>query len=465
VSVLIKIALRNVIKNKRRSLLIGLAIFISCFILLVSNAVGNGTAEAILSEYYYQQAGDVVLLWENAMKIENDSPSRIYISAFDADKEKQNKVALARLHEFLSQHNSEIKDMYRVVRRPVVIELPRDMINANVYGMEDREWAFLRQKRLVNLEQGGFDPQARYTVIISQLVASSNGLKVGDWITLDATSAYGAQNSLDFKVTGIYKNGVPWNNDYIYMWDRDARVLYDFDPEDFDSMRIYLKDPSRSTEFAEQLDSYLTSGSNVLRALPGKTATVFFSQQADFFKSLYTFFVIFLLVIIAFGIRATVRLNLFERMREFGTLRAIGYNRTQNFFIIFCEIFLLAFFSLFSALICTVLLIFIVGQSGIYIGSGAISYLFGGDYLYPVLYTQDLLLALVVILALSLLAPLKPGLKLCFQKITDTLRKYQQRSPLTIIILKSVFRRGRGLRALWAGGTGSGGQVSGRTKR
>jgi hypothetical protein len=107
----------------------------------------------------------------------------------------------------------------------------------------------------------------------------------------------------------------------------------------------------------------------------------------------------------------------------------------------------------------------IVGQSGIYIGSGAISYLFGGDYLYPVLYTQDLLLALVVILALSLLAPLKPGLKLCFQKITDTLRKYQQRSPLTIIILKSLFRRGRGLRALRAGGTGSGGQGSGRTKR
>jgi hypothetical protein len=56
-------------------------------------------------------------------------------------------------------------------------------------------------------------------------------------------------------------------------------------------------------------------------------------------------------------------------------------------------------------------------------------------------------------------------LKLCFQKITDTLRKYQQRSPLTIIILKSLFRRGRGLRALRAGGTGSGGQGSGRTKR
>jgi len=452
VSVLITIAFRNIIKNKRRSLLIGLAIFISCFILLLSNAVGNGTAEAILSEYYYQQAGDVVLLWENAVKIENDSPSRIYLSTFEADKVKQNKTALARLHEFLTQHRGEIKDMYRVIRRPVVMALPHDMINVNVYGMEEREWPFLQKKRLVNLEQGEFNPENRYTVLISRLIASSNGLTVGDWITLNATSAYGAQNSLDFKISGIYKNGVPWDNDYIYMWERDARVLYDFDPEDFDSMRIYLNNPGESKEFADQLDNYLTAGgSNVLRALPGSTASVFFSQQAEFFKSLYTFFVIFLLVIIAFGIRATVRLNLFERMREFGTLRAIGYNRMQNFFIIFCEIFLLAFFSLFSALVCTILLLAIVGQNGIYIGSGAISYLFGGDYLYPMLYVRDMLFALIVILILSLLAPFKPGLKLCFQKITDTLRKYQERSPLTLLILKSMLRSRRRPRRAQAG--------------
>ncbi|MEJ2662758.1 MAG: hypothetical protein P8107_01755, partial [Spirochaetia bacterium] len=171
-SVLITIAFRNIIKNKRRSLLIGLAIFISCFILLLSNAVGNGTAEAILSEYYYQQAGDVVLLWENAVKIENDSPSRIYLSTFEADKVKQNKTALARLHEFLTQHRGEIKDMYRVIRRPVVMALPHDMINVNVYGMEEREWPFLQKKRLVNLEQGEFNPENRYTVLISRLIAS-----------------------------------------------------------------------------------------------------------------------------------------------------------------------------------------------------------------------------------------------------------------------------------------------------
>jgi putative ABC transport system permease protein len=438
---LIIIACRNIIKNKKRSLFIGTAIFISCFFLLISNAVGNGTADAIVKEYYYQQAGDVVLLWEKALEIEKDSPSRIYLSQFEADKVRENKQALAKLESFLKQHTSDIRQSFQVVRRGVLLVTSEDIINANVYGMSDGEWEFLQQKKLIQLEQGEFDPHEDYTIIISRLIADTNNLKVGDWVTLDATSAYGANNSLEYKISAVYRNGVPWNNDYIYMTEKDARLLYDFDPEDFDSMRIYLKNPDTSEVFARTLDTSLTETSSVLRALEGKEACVFFTQQAEFFKSLYTFFVIFLLIIIGFGIRATVRMNLFERMREFGTLRAIGYNRRQNFFIIFCEIFLLALFSLLGAFILSTFIVLITSQTGIYVGSGAASWLFGGDYLYPKLEYQDVLFALAVIFILSLLAPFKPGLKLCYQKITDILLKRQEKTLLVVLMIKNIFRR------------------------
>jgi putative ABC transport system permease protein len=438
---LVQIALRNIIKNKKRSFYIGLAIFISCFILLLSNSIGNGTAQAILNEYYYQQAGDVVLLWENALEVEKDSPSRIYISMFEAEKEKENKKALKRLHTFLSEHESVIDHSFQVVRRGVVLATEDNMVNVNVLSVSKAEWKLFKEKRLVELEQGTFGAGADSSVMISQLIAESNNLKIDDWITLESVTAYGANNSLDFKISGIYKNGIPWNNDYIYLSDQDARFLYDFDPEDFDSMRIYLKDATMSADFARTLDSYLRQETPVLRALPGKEASVFFTQQADFFKSLYTFFVVFLIIIIGFGIRATVRMNLFERMSEFGTLRAIGFNRRQNFFIIFCEIFLLAFFSLLCAFLSSTAIILIVSQTGIYIGSGPISYLFGGDYLHPLFKIDDALFALAVIFILSLMAPFKPAMKLCYQKITDILLKRQQRMPLTLLIIKNVFFR------------------------
>ena len=437
-SKLVAIAFRNIIKNKKRSFLIGLAIFISCFILLLSDAFGNGTAAAILNEYYYQQAGDVVLLWEKALEIEKDSPSRIYLSLFESEKVKENKKALAELGAFLRRHGSEIENGFQVVRRPSVLVTTENMIDVNVYGLSRDEWLFLRPKETVKLEQGTFEAEPDSAVIVSRLIADSANLKIGDWITLEATTAYGVKNSLDYRISGIYKNGVPWNNDYIYMSAPDARVLYDFDPEDFDSMRIYLRDPDTKAAFARELNVALGRESMVLQALPGPEASSFFTRQADFFKDIFTFFVLFMVAIIGFGIRATVRMNLFERMSEFGTLRAIGYNRMKIFFIIFCEIFLLALFALACALASSTAIALVAGRTGIYVGSEAASYLFGGDYLYPIFKLTDVLAAFVIILVLSLMAPFKPAMKLCWQKISDILLKRQDRSPLTIMVMRSV---------------------------
>ena len=46
---------------------------------------------------------------------------------------------------------------------------------------------------------------------------------------------------------------------------------------------------------------------------------------------MFNVFIFFLLGMIAIGLRATVRMNLFEHMREFSTLRAVGYSRFQCF--------------------------------------------------------------------------------------------------------------------------------------
>jgi putative ABC transport system permease protein len=128
-------------------------------------------------------------------------------------------------------------------------------------------------------------------------------------------------------------------------------------------------------------------------------------------------------------------------MSEFGTLRAIGYNRLRVFFIIFCEVFLLALFALTCAFIGSAAILLLASRTGIHVGSGAASYLFGGEYLYPLFKLQDALIAFTVILILSLIAPYKPAMKLSLQKVSDILRKRQDRSPLAIMLLRSLLRR------------------------
>jgi len=95
--------------------------------------------------------------------------------------------------------------------------------------------------------------------------------------------------------------------------------------------------------------------------------------------------------------------------------------------------------SLFLAFIISTILILIFNQIGIYVGSGTTSYMFGGEYLYPIFKIEDTLFALLAIAVLSLIAPLKPALNLCYQNITDILVKKQKRIIVSFAVIKNLF--------------------------
>jgi ABC-type lipoprotein release transport system permease subunit len=246
---------------------------------------------------------------------------------------------------------------------------------------------------------------------------------------------------MDFVIKGIWENGAPWDNNGLYISEQYARELLDFDPEYFDIAGIHLNNPDESIVFAEKLDKYLTDESSVLRSEHAAQASAFYSNQAGIQKNFFTFFVIFLLFVIALGIRATVRMNLFERMKEFGTIRAIGFNRFQCLLIIFLEIFFLSLIALGLALLSSIIVILVFNQTGIYIGNGPMSYSIGGDRFYLVIKFGDIIFAVMAMIVLSLLAPFKPGLKLCYQNISDILIKKQKRTFLSVLLIKRIFKK------------------------
>ena len=57
--IILKIAVRNIRQNRKRSFLIGLTIFISSFLLLLSDAALNGIEKQVLRGYIPLQSGEV----------------------------------------------------------------------------------------------------------------------------------------------------------------------------------------------------------------------------------------------------------------------------------------------------------------------------------------------------------------------------------------------------------------------
>lgn len=402
----------------------------------------NGVENQVLEGYINIQSGHVAIVWEDLMKISNMDPGRfmINIASFDPKKDDFNKKALERLKIYIREHKDEIKAFYSTIRRNAQLFTEKKSDFIMVYSLTTANRDFLLNSGTLFVEEGDFSFNQNGAICISREKADDNNLEIGDLITIEATTPYGAKNSLEFIVKGIYANRAGYENIYGFISEKNARELFDFDPEYFDIGSIYLKNKDNAAEFAKKLDKYLTSETHVLRAESFAEASAFYTNTSRNIKLFFNVFIIFMLCIIAIGLRSTIRMNLFERMREFGTIRAIGYSRFQSLSIIFAEIFFLSLISLMFAFFVSAILVLIFGRIGIYVGPGPISYALGGESFYPHMKGMDLFFAFAGITILSLISSLNPGIKICYQKISDLLIKHQRKISLTFVI-KSIFSK------------------------
>ena len=440
-SILLKIASQNIMANRKRTVFIGLSIFFASFLLFILSSAINGAETQILKSYINLQSGNVAIVWKGLKEISNMEPGRLMDgeNSFDIKEDSLNKQAITRLISYIEKHRDEIKYYFPTIRSYAKIFAKGDLDYINIYSISPENRDFLITSGTIQIEQGSLPPNDDYGICISRERADKYGIKLGDLVSIEVTSPHGAKNILDFVVTGIYANGAGYDNWYGYISYENAKVLYDFDEGYFDIGRIYLKNPGDFSKFAKELDMYLLEGSDVLRAESSAEASYFYTNNSRNFKILCNLLIMLLLIVIAIGLRATIKMNLFERMKEFGTLRAIGYSRIQNYAIIFFELlFLSLIFSVFAFVISSIIVI-IFGNVGIYVGPGSMSYAFGGEYLYPEIRISDLILTIVIMVIFSIVSTFNPGMKICYQNITDLLHRKQQKIFLIGILFKKTF--------------------------
>ena len=440
--ILFTIALRNVLKNRKRSLLIGFAIFITSSILLSSGALANGAGRQLAARYRNVMAGDVTAVWENVKEIDPADAGRLLFSEFDPKKMEANRRATERFREFCRTRSDQIEAVYTPLRVFGMLDNGMYAAFGTIYGLSDDELEFLKRSRVYDLAAGeSFESYDDFAAVISEEMAAENRVGIGTWITLDAQTPQGYVNSIEFNVVGLYKNAAPWDNKTIYISEKNARTLYQWDESLFAQARVLLNRPSERAAFARDLDAFLLAESGVLRAEANGQVAGFFLTFGESLKSVFLFFTAFLLFVIGLGIRSTVRLSIFERLSEFGTLRAIGFARRSAFLIVFFEILILGLLSLLAAMLFTLALAAVFGAVGLYVGNGVLNSLLGGEYVYPVLDPLDLVTALGLIGLFAFLAPLKPALRVTLQRITDLLARNQKQVFAIVELLKARARK------------------------
>lgn|GEM_PF-981460 len=442
--ILVRIAFRNIKLNMKKSLVLGLTIFFCSFLLLTVNAAMNGAEKQVMKNYKNLQVGDIIVMWDKLKKTDASSPQRfinVYEAlSFDVEENIQNTEDINEMNVWLDENRDFIKNYFPIIRRNATYQIhDKEDTALLIYSLSEHSKNYIVDKDSIKIKEGKLlsDEEG---ICISEDKATKYNIKLGDRLKISAVTSDNKSTTKYLSVSGIYENGAFYDNYYGFVSDKTARNLYNISPEYFDSVIIHLKDSKYAEQLASNLDKNLLKKNDKLRAESYIKANQYYNDVPKMIKMLSQVFIIFLLAVIGLGIQSTVKMNLFQRMKEFGTLRAIGFSRFKCYCIIFYETFFLSGIAFIVALLSNLIFVYVFNKTGVYVGAAA-SALFGGERFYPEIKMIDIISTMVIIIIFSLLATIRPGLNLCYQKLLDLLNKRQQRIHPLRIMIKELFRR------------------------
>lgn len=423
----LRIGFRNARKNLRKTLLLVGAIFLCSTLLLIALFSFNGVQRQTLRNYLNVQSGHVAAVWTDLAESDKTSPQR-FINVFEpltyhAKDEADNSAAIAAMTKWMDQHRDQIEVNFPILRRNASIEAGDVVDNTFVlYSMAPDQFGFLKDRKSLELVAGRLARPGEAAAVISEDKAKALKIGIGGKVTIKTQTDAGDYVETPITVTGFYKDGAFYENFYGFVDITQARTMFGVrDDTLFDSMLIFLRDQGAAQVMADSLKAALPQG-GPLHAESYLEANTFFNTTPQMIQVAFSIFIAFVLLIIALGMQSTIRITLFQRLKEIGSLRAIGYSGRLIFLMVFFETFALALFAFVPSLVVALIYSLVFGSRGVFVGPAA-SAIFGGQYFYPEVMVSQIFIVLAIIVLFALASTIAPGAQISRQRIIDMLAR------------------------------------------
>jgi putative ABC transport system permease protein len=161
------------------------------------------------------------------------------------------------------------------------------------------------------------------TVLLARGLAESLGAAPGDTVTLLAAGADGMLNALDVRVAGVYTTGVAELDSRFAKLPlaSAARLLQ---VESVSNLLVALDDTARTDDDADSVRALVALRKPPLAVVPWHQRAPFYAQVRELYTGIFRFLGTVVLLLVVLAVSNTLVMAVFERMRELGTLRAIG---------------------------------------------------------------------------------------------------------------------------------------------
>ncbi|MBN2117766.1 MAG: ABC transporter permease [Anaerolineales bacterium] len=387
---LLKMAFRDLGRNKRRSILSALAVSLGTTLLIFMAGVLRGEFRGALQNSIRLQTGHL----------------QVRAASYD-----ENKVSLA--WEDLIANPAQIQDRLKAL--PQVVDATPRLVASGILTLGDHSRG---------LQVIGMDPAAeanqifrrgviagdflsaddREGILIGKPLAEKFGLQAGERVNLLINTSEGDVDEQLFTIRGIYTTHVfPYDENTVLMPLAKAQTFAG--AENHASLIFVLLHDQDQTE---PVAAALTSSEYQIKTwLDLNELSVQFEQFAG------AYMIIFYLIIL--GITATVVTNtlvmaVYERTREIGILAAMGMKGGRIMSTFLTEAALLATGGVIGGLILGGLITAYVGNVGMTIPAAqGMTGILLGDKIYPYLRADDVISLTIVAYFITLIASLYPA--------------------------------------------------------
>ncbi len=313
-----KIAFRNILKNRRRSLVTLLAIAVGFAAVSLFKGYADRTYWGIRQMAISGEGlGHLTIYrkgWLEKGKIE---PDRYMFSKGEIQRiidlvEEQNDVILATPQLSISGLVSNGRTSAIFLANGVI---PRD--EKTIKG----GWAAFRPVKGDTL-----DDKKPYGVEVAEDLAKLLDLEPGSDAVVMAPTLDGQMNALDIQVSGVYDTGSEATNDkFIRVPYAFAQSLYD--TEKADRIVVLLDDWKKTEPARTRLTSLLADAGLPSEIRTWNEISLFYSKVKGMLDMIFMFLFVIVLVIVVMSVVNTMGMAVLERTREIGTLRALGLKR------------------------------------------------------------------------------------------------------------------------------------------
>ncbi|SLM17733.1 putative ABC transporter, permease protein [uncultured spirochete] len=340
-----RIALRNLSRQKKRNILLGGAIAFSIMIVTLVNGFTGAFIENVSENFAYLMAGHVFIQGSER------TASGKKISAIRDD---------SIIFDAIANSGIKYKTATRSSEASATLVFEGKSTSQNLTGFDLENSGFLRE-RLV-LKQGTWDAvKAPDALIISEKVAKKLNVLPGDRVTARLQTVTGQNNIADFTIAAISVDSSIIGSAMTYVNLSYLNEAIGLKPDEYTSLNLMLDDLKDSAPFADRLytsmkgmglqlfdrnqknESGSTTPFQAMLQSQNKetwegvkyrvyTIDDVLSQAKQIVNALDTASTVVLIVlftIIMIGIANTFRMVMYERIKEIGTMRALGVQRGE----------------------------------------------------------------------------------------------------------------------------------------